>query len=392
MVLSRLVFSKAGHIARIVTDLISRGWTIDSLPLGGKMPSNRALVVLREGEKEIRIRVSAYTVTGSSRSKPHERRVEITTTYGSGLIQRRDLSDIVLGVDTTSNKYVGIDSRRLKLGGNEHNSSSFFDLDGLSVKKGGLVIKPRAVANSFFANGIEHHAFYDSSRLAEYLFSQSEIHAGDYAYTGVMVSSKLSGRGLAALLTKSYPTRGDWLVLHGTGVERRPSRTVDRKLLIAAEDQDLSRLRRKISPEELRKVRDFCDEIGALGEQAVLAAERTRLTRLGHSASARLVRRVSLQSVSEGYDILSFEDDGVTRRYLEVKATVGEGRMVNVSLGEWKAARHYGPRYYIVRVTQAQAPRPNIYYVCNPVRLEQAGKVSKSPAGWLVDLRSEIGP
>jgi len=392
MVLSRLVFSKAGHNGRIISDLISHGWAIESLPLGGKIPSNRALIVLREGEKEIRIRVSAYTVTGSSRSKPHERRVEITTTYGSGLVRRRDLNDVVLGIDKTSNKYVGIDSRRLNLGGKEHNSSSFFDLEGLSVRKGGFVIKPRAVANALFANGIEHHAFYDSSRLAEYLFNQSEIHAGDYAYSGVLAGPKLNSRRVVVLLGKSYPTRGNYLVLHGTRVKRRPSRSIERNLLIAAEDQDLSRLRRKISPEELRKIRDICDEIGILGEQAVLAAERSRLARLGHTAAARLVHRVSLQSASEGYDILSFEDDGVTKRYLEVKATVGNGRTVNVSLGEWKAARHYGSRYYIVRVTQAQAPRPNIYYVRDPVRLEKAGKVLKAPAGWLVDLRSEINP
>jgi len=98
MSLSRLKFDKAGYVRKIVEDLITYGWTIESIPSDGKLPRNRAFVALKTGDKELRFRISAYKVTGSSRQKAHERRVEITTTYRSGLRRQSGLSDVVLGV------------------------------------------------------------------------------------------------------------------------------------------------------------------------------------------------------------------------------------------------------------------------------------------------------
>src|SRR5207245_1933353 len=111
-------------------------------------------------------------------------RVEITTTYQSGLRPLKRFSDVVLGVDVTSRNYVGIDSRRLEIGGKKHNASSFFDLEGLSVKSGEKLINPRSTATPLFSSGIELHAFFDRSRLSEYLFNQRAIHSGLYAFGG----------------------------------------------------------------------------------------------------------------------------------------------------------------------------------------------------------------
>jgi hypothetical protein len=90
--------------------------------------------------------------------------------------------------------------------------------------------------------------------------------------------------------------------------------------------------------------------------------------------------------VSDGYDILSFEDDGTTKRYIEVKATSGSSFKVDISRGEWRAAARHGDHYYLVRVTNTRTA-PKLFYLRNPVKLEQQGKIVRTPTGWLVDLR-----
>jgi len=121
----------------------------------------------------------------------------------------------------------------------------------------------------------------------------------------------------------------------------------------------------------------------------VLIFERKRLKRLGFATQAAKVARVSLQSVGEGYDIISFEDDGVTPRYLEVKSTVGRGAVVDISRGEWRAAKRLRNRYYLVRVTDTKT-LPTLHFVRDPFTLEEAGLVTKTEAGWKLDLSGVI--
>ena len=345
---------RRGHLTKVIEDLLSCGWLIETIPMDGKIPRNGLKLVLKADAKEVRLRIFAYKVTSSGRSRPHERRVEITTTYKSGLNRLRTFSDVVLGMDVTSGKYVGVDSRRMKLGGSTHNASSFFDLEGLSVKSGDLLINPRPVANPLFSGGIEHHSFFDRSRLSEYLFNQREIHSGLYAFGGFLSGPIPAKTADLSAMRKSYQSSGDAFVLRAT-IRRRKQR-IPAELIAAVEEKDFTRLARKrISPEQLKQIMSVCDEIGVLGEQVVLSAERRRLRRLGFKNQASKVERVSLWSVGEGYDILSFENDGITKRYLEVKATNGNSVIVDVSRGEWQAARRFRRHYYLVRVTRAPA-------------------------------------
>ena len=143
--------------------------------------------------------------------------------------------------------------------------------------------------------------------------------------------------------------------------------------------------RRRITPGDLKAIQAVCEEIGALGEQVVLNHERKRLRALGQSSAALRVERVSLRSVSEGYDISSFEDDGCTRRYIEVKATVGDGLIVDFSAGEWKAAKSFGIRYYVVRVRRVRT-NPELLFFNDPCRLESQGLIERTPSGWRLDL------
>lgn len=382
---SAILPNPRGHLNRVIEDLLAVGWKVESIPEDGAIPRNGMKLLLRTGDFERRVRIFAYKVTSSGRSRPHERRVEITTTYRSGLRRSASFRDVVLGVDTISNRYVGIDSRRLRLGGVTHNASSFFDREGLSVERGQLLINPRAVVSTSFSNGIELHAFFDRSRLSEYLFSQSEIHSGLYAFGGEFGGSVPEKRGARSALRKQHVAAGEAFVLYlrpkETNTKVRPS------LITAVEEGDTSKLARAgLTPEQLRRILKICEEIGALGEQAVLVAERSRLRRLGYPKQAEKVERVSLKSVSHGYDILSFEDDGSTKRYLEVKATNGSGSVVDISRGEWRAAAKHASQYYLVRVTNARVA-PTLFYIRNPAKLERDGQIVRTPTGWQVDLR-----
>ncbi len=380
-----LISDKRGFLSKLIEDLLRCGWMIESIPEDGKIPRNGMKLVLKADDTEIRLRVFAYKVTSSGRNRPHERRVEITTTYKSGLKTIKRFGDIVFGVDVTTGKYVGIDSKRLRLGGTTHNASSFFDLEGLSVRRGRLLINPRSVTNRLFPTGIELHAFFDRSRLSEYLFNQREIHLGLYAFGGVF-SGPIPGKRISRAATSGcYKASGDAFVLNLAIKSHREKILPD--LITAVEEKDFTKIAKKnISPEQLEQILSICDEIGALGEQAVLAAERKRLRRLGFHTQASNVERVSLRSVGEGYDIVSFEDDGKTKRYLEVKATTGNSPIVDVSRGEWSAAARLGRQYYLVRVTQAKKS-PKIFFIRDPVKLERDGLVSRTATGWKIDLR-----
>jgi len=372
----------------LLRDLLCCGWKLEAVPENATVPHNGLKVVLRAGASEARLRIFAYKVTTSGRERSHERRVEITTTYQSGLRRLASFTDIVLGIDVASGKYVGVDSRRLRLGGPTHNASSFFDLEGLSVKKGNLLINPRSATSTIFPGGIELHAFFDRSRLSEYLLNQREIHSGLYAYGGAFSGPMPVKNVTWPESISTDKTTGRLFVLSSIPKNRKPK--ISRAVIEAAEQEDLAKIaRRQISPEQLKRILSICDEIGALGEQAVLKLERARLRKLGLDDQADRVERVSLRSVGEGYDIVSFEDDGFTKRYLEVKATIGRGFVVDVSRGEWRAARKHGDAYYLVRVISAK-DSPEVFFVRNPVELENQGLVTRTAIGWKIDLRSVV--
>jgi len=381
-----LLPNRSGHASKVIYDLLRYGWKVGSVPDDGTVPRNGLRLMLKTNGQELKLRVFAYKVTTSGRNRPHERRIEITTTYQGGLNRIRGFRDVVLGVDVGTGKYVGVDSRRLSMGGSTHNASSFFDLEGLSVKSGELLINPRSVAGTLFPQGIEHHAFFDASRLSEYLVNQNEIHSGGYGFQGDF-SGGLAVRDISWPPKGAFPAKGDAFVLVSNARGRRAVVRVSPQLIASVEQRDFTRLsRRKISPAQLKQILNLCDEIGALGEQCVLAAERKRLRLRGLNAIADKVERVSLWSVGEGYDILSFEDDGVTKRYLEVKATTGTGKVVDVSRAEWRAAAKLKSHYYLVRVVDVKSA-PRMFFIRNPSELEKQGSVVKTPSGWRVDLR-----
>jgi hypothetical protein len=106
--------------------LLSTGWRLDRIPEGAKVPTNKARLVLKTDNAEYRYRLLVYAVSTSSRGRPDERRVEVTSTYlGGNLEEDATARDVVLGWEREAEVYVGIDSRRLTEGGESHNASTF---------------------------------------------------------------------------------------------------------------------------------------------------------------------------------------------------------------------------------------------------------------------------
>ena len=98
---------------------------------------------------------------------------------------------------------------------------------------------------------------------------------------------------------------------------------------------------------------------------------------------------MSLTSVGEGFDIISFEDDGVTKRFLEVKGTTGAGMTVDMSDNEWETAKRLKSRYYLVRIIRVKT-NPSHSYFQNPVELERDAVLTRIPNGWRVKLPRQL--
>lgn len=384
---STLPLCSAGHQLRIVNGLLSTGWTIQTAPDQGRLLRNGQKYILTAPGHDIKLRIFVYKVTGSGRSRPSERRIEITTTYKSGLRPARGYHDVVIGYCEETDTFVGVDPRRLKFGGDTHNASSFFDLEGITTTSDNrMLVLSRRAHQSLFSGEIEYHAFFNYTKLAEYLFNFAEIHNGTYANSGLFSEPSRPGT------PKIHPPSVKQDQLVGSDLkfstERKPQRTVvvNGRLVSAVENADYKKLKgAKITPEKLREILRHCDEIGALAEQFVVDGERRRLRRLGHVEAASKVQRVSLISVGEGYDIRSFENDGKTERFLEVKGTTGKSMTVDISNNEWETAKQLQGKYYLVRVICVKTSPQSIFYH-NPASLESSGAITKLPTGWRVKL------
>lgn len=382
---AQLTGDSRGHMIRLLTGLTECGWLFERVPQDLKVPRNGMRLVLMAGNRQIKLRVFCYKVTTSGRKRPEERRVEVTTTYKGNLKKIRGYSDVVLAYDFDSEKYVGVDPRRLRIGGHTHNASSFFDRAGLASSVLGLSINPRPAAAKIFRGGSEFHAYFEQGHLSEYLFNVDEIHAGTYRHTGLF-SGKTKRRKIRTPLEVD-PTiaSGNAFILSATATARKRPST---RLIKAVEEDDFSFLSKKgMSPETLMAIQAACREVGDLGEQLVLEHERRTLYALGHVRAAARVERVSLRSVGAGFDIASFESDGTTRRLIEVKSTVGSGLVVDVSAGEWAAALRHKNKYYIARVINVRKS-PRIIFFRDPAKLQTQKAVTITASGWKLDLSS----
>ena len=370
------------HMVRLVHDLSEAGWIPSAFPVDARLSPNRQLIELIAPTNSIRLRFSIYKVL--DRGEPHrldERRIEITTTYISGLTRLPNWKDVVLGYDAETNAYVGLDPRRLDMGATSHNASSSVDPTALrSASDAHILVRPHETR----ILGLEYQAIFLPPRLAEYLFNYEAIHDGIYIGDG-----PFSGSGHFSPATQwclpASSCNGDSLVITASHSTLAAKETIS-KLLIEACEIEESQTFQGVSPDELEAIRRKCREVGDRGEHFVYKAERRRLARANRSDLANAVDWVSRRDVGKGYDLKSYETDG-TPRHIEVKSTVGLGNAFFMSRNEWQIATSLRRSYWIYRVVDA-LERPRIVSrIQDPLHAKELNTISILPNGWLVTIQ-----
>lgn len=376
--------SARSHMLSVVKALAQAGWAIIKAPKAGRLSRNKQLLILQTESSESRFRVFVYKVTGSSRGKPDERRIEITSTYQKGLERISNYEDVVLGFDDEHRIFVGVDPIRIAYGGLTGNASSFFDREGLDWnRENEILIRPRSA--KMIPGGLEYHAFFAPPCLAEYLLNFQLIHSGSYMGYGYYSGRIIKVREVLAPLRVLQSSATDEVLILKGPLSAKSQREVMDDLVKAFEEGETKKLRQaKLSPEKLLEIKRHCEENGYIGEEIVLNRERRELRRIGKGDLAAKVRWVSQESAGEGYDILSFEPNGV-EKWIEVKSSSGSGRVFEMSDNEWKTAAASGDKYYIYRVTRVRT-KPKIKIYRNPHELEKRGLIRKSPSGWRITL------
>ncbi len=369
------------HTIRLLHDLSKAGWIPKMLPKDHRLSPNRELIEFTTPHRSIRLRVSIYRI--GHRGEPHrlaERRVEITTTYRRGLPKLQDWADIVLGYDATNDVYVGLDPRRLGMGGKTHNASSFIDPEALSIApKTGILVRPHESTNL----GLEYQAIFKAPRLAEYMFNWETIHKGLYRGEGLF-SGKTKQITVKTWELSSVCVEGHHLTLANKNPKIAKNKMVPEKFVEACETDDVDALS-GLSPGQLDNVLKKCKEVGDSGEHYVYRYERKRLHKAGRDDLAERINWVSQKSVGKGFDIRSFEIDG-TPRLIEVKATIGTNSTFFVSNHEWQVAQNKRACYWIYRVVKALGEPRIGNMLQDPVGAEAERLISRVPDGWRITI------
>lgn len=377
--LAQVTFPKLSHVGAALKGLLSTGWHIQKGPSRGQLPRNGSLLSLIWNSDCTSVRLFIYKVTKSSRGRPHERRVEITSTYKTGLVHDSHYTDIVLGYDEPSGVFVGVDPRRLGEGGRTGNASTFFEATGLSIASDSSITVLAKPSELF---GLEYFAFFKTTRLAEYLISADLIHQNAYDGLGPFSGNQVSNAPGTLAVDLSLLSG---VALHLSAPASQGAKPIwkDAETWTAFENTDLAKLRRKkLSSTDYLQLQNRRNEIGAKGEEHVMKLERLRLRTAGRDDLAKKIKQVSLTQPFRGYDIRSFEVDG-TSRFVEVKTSTGSTRQFPISGNEWKVASRLGARYHICRVTNIEGDT-KIHWLPDPVALQRKGHVTLATFNWLL--------
>jgi len=136
-----------------------------------------------------------------------------------------------------------------------------------------------------------------------------------------------------------------WLQQLGLGEHQEGDFVADAMFIPFLLDVDVSK--KHVSQAELDKRLQLRRMRSELAEDYVVALECERLRQAGVGFYAEGVVRVSLDDVSAGYDIRSFEIDG-RPRHIEVKSSAGRREQFFISRNEIALARAERDRYWLV--------------------------------------------
>ena len=376
-----LSHSKTNHIQRLIAALAKGGWKAVIAPAKGLLQSNRQLVEFRAPNAVTRVRFCIFSVGDRGEShRRDERRIQITTTYLSGLPRLRGYTDIVLGYDSENDVYVGLDPRRLQFGGQKHNASSFVDPSALEHSTTRtIVVRP----HDSQILGLEYQAIFKPPRLTEYVFNLDSIHQGLYVGNGPY-SQNSTTHSTGALRVASEDAHGELLVLQRSSSPAL--RHQPRKARVSAYEKGNWKALADVTPQELEAIRRKCCEIGDRGEYFALQFEKQRLRRAGKGYLANKVEWISRRAVGKGYDIKSYESDG-SARYVEVKSTNGFSMSFFMSDFEWKVAVREKGAYYIYRVVDVDNVPVLKRMIQDPVAAENQMTLQRTASGWKITLR-----
>ena len=159
--------------------------------------------------------------------------------------------------------------------------------------------------------------------------------------------------------------------------------------IIESKETEPPRIKRKSnSKPDYAKQNRRNKELGEIGEKIVEDFEKERLNNLTKPHLAKKVDRISVQTDTEGYDILSYNEDG-TERYIEVKATqakVGSASFF-LTINELKTAQEK-ENYFIYMVFEVLSEKPKIWIIPNPFSPANE-KVNLSPINFKVTINAE---
>ena len=115
-----------------------------------------------------------------------------------------------------------------------------------------------------------------------------------------------------------------------------------------------ARMKRIVSPEELRQRLEAQTKIGKVGEIIAFAHEKARLISQGATELTMILRHVALEDTAAGFDIHSEYNSKI--RYIEVKASTTVNGVLYVSPNEIAILQKHGQRayLYIVHVADVQ--------------------------------------
>ncbi len=155
-------------------------------------------------------------------------------------------------------------------------------------------------------------------------------------------------------------------------------------LLTGVEEANKQHSRRAKSAEKLASELEAQARLGEAAEEWALQYERQRLSE--HPLLDQ-VRRVSIDDVSAGYDILSFASPASLRHdlFIEVKSH-GTSKRFHWSRNEIAVAREFGESYalYLIDRNQCHAPNYRPHIISGPT----PEMFSAAESGWTVEATS----
>ncbi len=143
--------------------------------------------------------------------------------------------------------------------------------------------------------------------------------------------------------------------------------------------------RRIINLETFRQMQQNAVEIGALGEAYILRKEQEWLYSNKRTDLADRVTQISVNDVSAGYDILSFDASGI-EKFIEVKTTTGTSFSFEITKNELEVARRLESQFWLYRVTRIRTQEPIVTKLQNPISWLDRGGLILTPSSYRVTM------